>query len=64
VVATERLRRVLQILARWGRGLLGGVVAGGSLSPAPAATLPEDKAEAMFHSYVGGGVQGGGCGCN
>jgi hypothetical protein len=48
---------VLQILARWGRGLLGGVVAGGSLSPAPAATLPEDKAEAMFHSYVGGGVQ-------
>jgi hypothetical protein len=37
------------------RALLGGLLAGGAASH--AATLPGDKAEAMFHSYDGGGVQ-------
>jgi hypothetical protein len=39
---------------RW-RGLLGGVVATGAA--AQAATLPEDKAEAIYHVYDGGGVK-------
>lgn len=38
-------------------GLLGGVLASGS---AGAVTLPEDRAEAMFHLYDGGGVQASG----
>jgi hypothetical protein len=50
----------------WGRALvwarrlfggLGGVAAAGS---AAAATLPEDKAEALFHVYDGGGVKADG----
>lgn len=51
-------------LLRWGRhlgraigrllgGLLGGALASGGSS---AATLPDDRAEALFHSYSGGGV--------
>ncbi len=38
---------------RW-RGLLGSFMAS---STAHAATLPEDKAEAIFHVYDGGGVK-------
>lgn len=37
----------------WLCSLLGGVLASGS---ARAVDLPEDKAEALVHSYVGGGV--------
>jgi hypothetical protein len=36
------------------RGLLGGMLASGA---AHGATLPEDKAELMVHSYDGGGVR-------
>ncbi|WP_295642286.1 DUF3570 domain-containing protein [uncultured Methylibium sp.] len=35
-------------------GLIGGVLAGGA---AHGVTLPEDKAEAMYHVYDGGGVR-------
>lgn len=38
-------------------GLIGGVLATGT---AGAATLPEDKAEAMVHAYDGGGVRASG----
>ncbi len=51
MAATELLRRIVRVLAR----LLGGLAAGGSV--AHAATLPEDKAELLFHSYDGGGVK-------
>ncbi|MBA4175556.1 MAG: hypothetical protein C0505_03205 [Leptothrix sp. (in: Bacteria)] len=37
------------------RGLLGGLLAGGTA--ATAATLPENKAEAIYHVYDGGGVK-------
>jgi hypothetical protein len=37
--------------------LLGGLLAA---TPAVAATLPEDRAEAMFHVYDGGGVKADG----
>jgi hypothetical protein len=65
VAATSRLTPWLQWLAggleaplvRWA-GSLAGMI-GGALSSAPAtaATLPEDKAEAMVHLYDGGGVE-------
>jgi hypothetical protein len=65
VAATSRLTPCLQWLARvleaplvrWA-GSLAGMI-GGALSSAPAtaATLPEDKAEAMVHLYDGGGVE-------
>jgi hypothetical protein len=61
VAATEHARPFRRLLLAirglliglW-QGLLGGVVATGA---AHAATLPEDKAELMFHSYDGGGVR-------
>ncbi|HEY3633864.1 MAG TPA: DUF3570 domain-containing protein [Caldimonas sp.] len=37
----------------WFFSLLGGLLASGN---ARAVDLPEDKAEALFHSYIGGGV--------
>jgi Protein of unknown function (DUF3570) len=40
------------------RAVLGSLLAGGTA--AHAATLPEDKAEAMFHTYDGGGVKANG----
>jgi hypothetical protein len=49
VVATSLLRRLA--------ALLGGVLAA---SGARAVDLPEDTAEAMYHSYVGGGVTANG----
>jgi len=72
VAATSRLAHALQRLggalrkalrapmARWA-GSLAGLI-GGALSSAPAtaATLPEDRAEAMFHLYDGGGVEASG----
>jgi Protein of unknown function (DUF3570) len=49
VAASKPIGRLLAALA----GLLGGVFASGA---ARAVTLPEDRAEAMFHVYKGGGV--------
>jgi hypothetical protein len=46
-------RRLLALVS----GLLGGLLAAGG---ARAADLPEDKAEALVHSYSGGGVQANG----
>ena len=46
-------RRLAAALA----GLLGGIFAGGA---ARAATLPEDRAEALIHAYSGGGVTANG----
>ena len=51
MVATDALRWLQQ---RW-RGLLGSLMATGTA--AHAATLPEDKAEILLHSYDGGGVK-------
>ncbi len=53
MAATERARRLLPRLLRALAGLLGGVLASGA---AKAVDLPEDRAEAMFHVYQGGGV--------
>jgi hypothetical protein len=65
VQALRRFGRMLRgafqaPLARWAgslAGLLGGAL---SAAPASAATLPEDKAEAMYHLYDGGGVEANG----
>lgn len=57
MAASERLGRLVAALA----GLLGGVF--GSLvsaGAARAATLPEDRAEALVHVYEGGGVTASG----
>ncbi len=54
MAATELLRRVLRWLSTLWRGLIGGAVATGTVT---AATLPEDKAEALYHVYDGGGVK-------
>jgi hypothetical protein len=53
VVATDLLRRLLTLLG----GVLGGLFAAGG---ARALDLPADRAEAMFHSYNGGGVTANG----
>ena len=50
---TSLLRRLLTILS----GLLGGVFA---MHDARALDLPQDGAEALFHSYNGGGVDANG----
>jgi hypothetical protein len=53
VAATDALRRLLVRLGRVWRSVLPGLLATGS---AVAATLPEDKAELVYHRYEGGGV--------
>jgi len=53
VAVTELLRRVSALLG----GVLGGLFAAGG---ARALDLPADSAEAMFHSYNGGGVTANG----
>jgi len=53
VAAIDLVRR---LGARW-RELLGGAMAGSAATQASAATLPEDKAEAIYHVYDGGGVK-------
>ena len=53
MAASKPIARWLAALA----GLLGGVFA---TAPARAATLPEDRAEAMVHVYTGGGVTASG----
>lgn len=50
----RRLRRI----TTWCRALLGSLLAGSST--VHAATLPEDKAELLWHRYDGGGVQASG----
>jgi hypothetical protein len=62
VAATDWLWRLGCRIASWSPTqrlvpLLGGVVASGG---AGAVTLPEDKAEALFHTYHGGGVTANG----
>ncbi len=42
------------------RALLGTLLAGGGVGATQAATLPPDQAEALFHSYDGGGVRADG----
>jgi len=54
VDAIDLLRRMTGALRQLLRALLGGAVASGA---AQAATLPADKAEAMYHVYDGGGVK-------
>lgn len=58
VAATDSVRdRLLRALNRLLGGLLGSVWLGGA---AHAVTLPEDSAEALYHSYQGGGVSASG----
>ncbi len=52
VAATDRGRRVLRGVRRL-LGALGGLLATGH---AQAADLPEDRADLLFHTYNGGGV--------
>jgi hypothetical protein len=52
VAATERFRRALRGVQRL-LGALGGLLATGH---AQAADLPEDRADLLYHSYNGGGV--------
>jgi len=60
VAAIEALRLLVRLLVRWvaahWRGLLG-VAAGGASGTAGAATLPDDRAELIYHVYDGGGVK-------
>ena len=54
MAATELAHRLLRALANHWRALFGGALATGA---AGAATLPEDKAELIYHVYDGGGVK-------
>ena len=51
------LRRIGQALRHLGRLLPRAAMAGGAVGAAHAATLPENKAEAIYHVYDGGGVK-------
>jgi hypothetical protein len=53
------LRRVLRLPRERWRALLGSAMAGSAV-PATAATLPDDRAEATYHVYDGGGVRASG----
>jgi hypothetical protein len=54
--AVAATSRSLRLFVRFWQALVGLFVAGG----ATAVTLPEDKAEAMLHSFDGGGVKASG----
>lgn len=54
MAATELLRRLIGHLRTLLHGVVGGAVA---TTAAHGATLPEDRAEALYHSYDGGGVK-------
>ena len=57
MVATRALLTLWRVVAvRW-RGVAGSLMAGSAATTASGATLPEDKAEAIFHVYDGGGVK-------
>ena len=60
VVATDVVRQTLRALTERWRAVLGTLMAGSAATQAGGATLPEDKAEAIFHSYDGGGVKADG----
>jgi hypothetical protein len=60
VAATERLLALVRRLKERWRELLGGTMAGTAATGAAAATLPADKAEAIYHVYDGGGVKADG----
>ena len=47
------------VWSKW-RELVGGLLAGGAATAASGAVLPEDKAEALFHVYDGGGLRASG----
>lgn len=49
-------RAWLWLSTRW-PGLLGSAMAGSAATQASGATLPEDKAELLYHVYDGGGVK-------
>lgn len=57
MAASDRIGRLLAALTSVLSGLLGGAFATGA---ARAATLPEDRAEALVHVYKGGGVTASG----
>lgn len=56
-VAVAATKKVSALLSRLLSGLLGSVWVGGA---AHAVTLPDDTAEALYHSYEGGGVSANG----
>jgi hypothetical protein len=64
VAATEQRsgwpQRAVARLARLFGGVMGGVVGVLTASPSSAATLPENRAEGLFHVYKGGGVTASG----
>ena len=57
MAATEAFRSASRTLRRLLHAVLGGAVAGAGVGTSVAATLPQDKAEAMYHVYDGGGVK-------
>jgi hypothetical protein len=64
VVATERARPAARPLRRWRlwlqralHAVLPGLVPGLVATQASGATLPEDRSEAVYHYYDGGGVK-------
>ena len=58
MAATDALHALAQRALHLLKALLGGLLAGGAATQ--AATLPEDKAEILYHSYDGGGVKANG----
>ena len=56
MAATDAFRSASRTLRRLLHAVLGGAVAGAGVGTSVAATLPQDKAEAMHHVYDGGGV--------
>ena len=57
MAATDAFRSASRTLRRLLHAVLGGAVAGAGVGTSVAATLPQDKAEAMYHVYDGGGVK-------
>ncbi|CAD5374966.1 conserved exported hypothetical protein [Rubrivivax sp. A210] len=55
---TDALRRLAARMLRLAKAALGSLLAGSAATH--AATLPEDKAEILYHRYDGGGVKASG----
>ena len=60
MAAIDVICQTLRPLAERWRAVLGTLMAGSAATQASGATLPEDKAEAIFHVYDGGGVKADG----